>query len=54
MVNLMLILVLVLIVGGAAAYLVRAKKRGAKCIGCPSGGPCPGCGGRGTGWPKDE
>ena len=40
--------------GFTVAYLVRAKKRGAKCIGCPSGGTCPGCGGRCTGWPKDE
>lgn len=46
MVNLILILVLALIVGGAAAYLIRAKKCGVKCIGCPSGGTCPGCGGR--------
>ena len=49
-----IILVLALIVGGAVAYLVRAKKRGVKCVGCPSGGTCPGCGGRCTGWPKDE
>ena len=38
MINLILILVLVAIVGGAAAYIIRAKKSGAKCIGCPSGG----------------
>ena len=43
-----------LIFFGAVAYLIRAKKRGVKCVGCPSGGTCPGCGGRCTGWPKDE
>lgn len=26
--------------GGAIAYIVRAKKRGAKCIGCPSADCC--------------
>ena len=40
MINLILILVLCLIVGGAAAYIYKAKKRGVKCIGCPSGGVC--------------
>ena len=37
-----------LIIGAAACYIYREKKRGAKCIGCPSaktcGGSC-GCGG---------
>lgn len=46
MVNLVLILVLALAVGGAAAYLIRAKKRGVRCVGCPSGRNRPGCGGR--------
>lgn len=32
--------VIVLIIGGAAAYIIRAKKKGQKCIGCPSGGTC--------------
>ena len=40
---------LAVILGGAVAYIVRAKKKGVKCIGCPSGGCCPsakngGCG----------
>ena len=37
---------IVLIVGAAAFYLIRAKKRGEKCIGCPyakqCGGKCDG------------
>ena len=32
--------IVILIVGGAIAYIVKAKKSGAKCIGCPSGGCC--------------
>ena len=35
------IAVIVLVVGGAVAYIVKAKKSGVKCIGCPNG--CSGC-----------
>ena len=40
---------IVLIVGAAAFYIIRAKKRGEKCVGCPyareCGGNCSGeCG----------
>lgn len=38
--NAIIVVVLVAILGGAVAYIVRAKKRGVKCIGCPSGGSC--------------
>lgn len=38
--NVILIFVLAAILGGAIAYIVRAKKRGVKCIGCPVGGTC--------------
>ncbi len=40
--NLILILALVLILGGAVWYIVRAKKKGRKCIGCPDSGSCSG------------
>ena len=37
-------LILLAVIGGivlaAAWYVVRAKRSGAKCIGCPSGGCC--------------
>lgn len=40
---------IVLIIGLASLYVYRAKKRGVKCIGCPSGatcsGNCAGCSG---------
>lgn len=32
--------VIVLIVGGALSYIIKAKKSGKKCIGCPDGGSC--------------
>lgn len=28
------------IVGAAAAYIVKAKKSGVRCIGCPAAGAC--------------
>ena len=37
--------IIVLAVGAAVAYIVKAKKSGTKCIGCPSGGSCPHCNG---------
>lgn len=44
--NIMILIVLGLIVGGAAGYVYKAKKSGRKCIGCPDGGSCScGCGG---------
>ena len=48
MTNAIVILVLILIVGAAAAYVIKAKKRGQKCIGCPYAKECTsqmcGCG----------
>ncbi|MBE5779014.1 MAG: FeoB-associated Cys-rich membrane protein [Clostridiales bacterium] len=41
MTNAIVILVLLAVLGSAAAYLVKAKKSGVKCIGCPDG--CKGC-----------
>ncbi|MBQ5602046.1 MAG: FeoB-associated Cys-rich membrane protein [Clostridia bacterium] len=34
------IAVIVLIVGGATAYIIKAKKSGKKCIGCPNSDSC--------------
>lgn len=36
------IIAIALIIGGAVFYIVRAKKRGNKCIGCPYGSSCNG------------
>lgn len=39
--NLIIIIILAVMIGGAAAYLIKARKSGRKCIGCPAGGSCP-------------
>ena len=48
MVNILLIAILSAILGGAGCYIYKAKKSGAKCIGCAHakscGGCCSGCG----------
>ena len=47
--NIILIAVLVAIIGLAVFYVIRTKKKGQKCIGCPSGSceKCSGCQSRG-------
>ena len=48
-VDFIIIAVIALTVGGAIAYIIRAKKSGQKCIGCPDSPTCSGncgsCGG---------
>ncbi len=53
MVNYIIIAILILVIGGAAVYVYRAKKRNAvSCIGCPHakncGGKCGSCDGNKT------
>lgn len=31
---------IILIIGGIIFYIIKAKKRGTKCIGCPYGSEC--------------
>lgn len=38
--NAVVILILVVIIGSAVAYIIKAKKSGVKCIGCSAGGSC--------------
>ena len=49
MANIIGAVVLLAIIGLAAGYIIRAKKRGQKCIGCPDSCSCSkngaGCGG---------
>lgn len=40
MANFIVIAVLLIIVGAAVSYIVKEKKRGAVCIGCPHAGTC--------------
>ena len=44
--NVVIILILLVIAGGIIWYIIRAKKRGETCIGCPYAKQCKGkCGG---------
>lgn len=38
--DIIVIAVIVLIVGAAVAYIVKAKRKGQKCIGCPYSSSC--------------
>ena len=40
--NVVVIFILVAIISGIVCYLIRAKKRGEKCIGCPYAKQCGG------------
>lgn len=42
MTDFLIILILLVILGGAGAYVYHAKKSGKTCIGCPDNGKCPG------------
>ena len=42
MADIIVIIILVLLIGNAVSYMIRAKKSGVKCIGCPAGGSCSG------------
>lgn len=41
--NVIVVLIIVGIVAGALFYIIKEKKKGTKCIGCPSGKTCPRC-----------
>lgn len=41
-VDILIVALIVLILGGAIWFLHRAKKKGVKCVGCPDGGKCNG------------
>ena len=34
--------VILLVIGAAVAYIIKAKRSGKKCIGCPDSGSCGG------------
>ena len=42
MVNVIIIAILLILVGSAAYYIYKEKKKGRKCIGCPYSG-CTSC-----------
>ena len=40
--NIIVAVILLAIIVGIIIYLVRQKKKGVKCVGCPYGGKCSG------------
>ena len=42
MIDVLILVALAGILGGAGYYVYRAKRRGQKCIGCPASGGCSG------------
>ena len=48
-IDIIVIVAIALIIGGAVAYIVKSKRDGKGCIGCPyaskCGGRCDGCSG---------
>ena len=41
-IDFIILAIIVLIVGGASFYIIRAKKKGQRCIGCPDSKTCSG------------
>ncbi len=41
MADIIALIIIAAIVAAAVAYIVKAKRSGVKCIGCPAGGSCP-------------
>ena len=42
MANVIVVFIVALILSVSITYIVKAKKAGVKCIGCPAGGTCSG------------
>ncbi len=42
MTDLIVLFVIAVILGLAAGYIFKAKRKGQKCVGCPYGGKCGG------------
>lgn len=40
--DLIVVGILIVLVGAALYYILKEKKKGIRCIGCPSAGCCPG------------
>lgn len=38
--SIIVIAILILVIGSATAYIIRQKKKGVKCIGCPYAKEC--------------
>lgn len=38
--DIIVVMIILAVVGAAITYIVKAKKKGVKCIGCPASGCC--------------
>ena len=47
--DILIIVIIAAILGGAGYAIYRSKKAGKKCIGCPDSGTCGACSGRCSG-----
>lgn len=43
MMNFIIGMIVIAAVGAAIIYLIKEKKKGVKCIGCPNASSCAGC-----------
>lgn len=41
MINIFVSILVIVAIAAAIAYIVKSKKKGIKCIGCPSADTCP-------------
>ena len=40
MTDVIILMILIILIGAAVSYIVKEKKNGTRCIGCPAGGNC--------------
>lgn len=40
MIDVILVLIIAVLLAAAVIYIIKAKKKGVKCIGCPAAGSC--------------
>ena len=44
MIDFIVVAILVVVVGAALAYIIKSRKNGIKCVGCPEAKNCCSCG----------
>lgn len=44
MIDFVIVAILVVVVGSALAYIIKSRKNGIKCVGCPDAKTCCSCG----------
>lgn len=54
LVDIIVVIVVLAIIGAAVMYIRKEKKRGVRCVGCPSAGQCSGHCSGGCGGNEDE